>query len=306
MPRHNWPLFALIWVVVGFVFFLLEQLLGRKASVRIEQEQEDLIVRRTVSGLTRYLDGLPGVTNPAIKGPFDAGMKLMDSSKWDEAIVEFHKALPLAKATQRVALYGLIGLCYYAPGKPDDALASYEESLSLARELKDQRGAAAALGNIGAVYQVRGDFDQALSCYEQALQIAREIGFQQGAADNLGNIGLIYYDKGDLDQALKFLQDALTLVRQIGYQPGIAAALANIGLIRKNKGSLDQALKCYLQSLRIYDQIGVAYGSDIVMGNLARLSRRMGPESFLSACEKQGMSCSEADALAARLPPPKT
>jgi tetratricopeptide (TPR) repeat protein len=380
---------ALIGLASGLVFFLFSLLLGHRGTVRLAPEQEARIVRetvrQTVAGVTAYLDGLPGVKNPAIKDPFDAGMKLMDASKWDEAIVEFRKALPHAKASQLVALYNLIGLCYTTPGKLDSALASYEKSLSVARESNDQQGAAIALGNIGLIYHDKGDLDQALKYqqdalktdreigyrqgeaqdlgnigliyqdkgdldralkhHQQALRIHQEIGYQQGVADQLGNIGLIYKTKGDLDQALKYHEQALKIDREIGYQQGVAtalgnigaiyqvrgdldralkyhednlkvareigyrqseaSALGNIGLIYQAKGDLDQALKCYLQSLHIFTQIGVAYGPDIVMGYLAGLSRQMGLESFLSACEKHGMGRSEAEKLVARLPPPK-
>jgi tetratricopeptide (TPR) repeat protein len=237
------------------------------------------------------------------------GLIYQDKGDLDQALKYHQDALKIDREIgfQQGAANALgnIGVIYKNRGDLDQALKCVQDALKIHRQIGYQQGAAGALGNIGVIYKNKGDLDQALNYHEQALKIQQQIGYQQGAATALANIGLIYQDKGDLDQALKYHQDALKIDREIGYRQGEAQDLGNIGVIYQVKGDLDQALKCYSQSLRIYDQIGVAFGPDIVQGNLALLSRQMGLEPFLSACEKHGLSRSEAEKLAARLPPPK-
>jgi tetratricopeptide (TPR) repeat protein len=150
-----------------------------------------------------------------------------------------------AKGTELVALYNLIGLCYYTPSRLDDALKNYEESARLAEQFGDERGRASALGYIGMIYSTMGEPDMALKCYEEALAIAREIGYQQGVAANLGNIGGIYSTIGELDKALEYHEEALAMHRESGHQQGVAADLGNIGHIYDAKGEPDKALKYY-------------------------------------------------------------
>ncbi|KPK77586.1 MAG: hypothetical protein AMJ89_02200, partial [candidate division Zixibacteria bacterium SM23_73] len=178
-------------------------------------------------GIPIYPDGLPSA-DPPVFDPFLEGTKLMTQYKWDEAIAEFQKAMKEAKATQLVALYNLVAICYYTSGRLSLALDNYNESLRLARQFNDKEGEGGALGNVGLIYQDKGDLDKALKYYQEALKIHKEIGFREGEANALGNIGLIYKAKGDLEQALKYYQGALKIHKEIGFRQSEASDLGNI------------------------------------------------------------------------------
>jgi len=205
-----------------------------KATKEAREAKENIINIEKHLGIPIYVDGLTSA-DPPIFDPFLEGTKLMAEYKWDEAISEFQKAMKEAKASQLVALFNLIAICYYTSGRQALALENYEESLKLAREFDDKQGEANALGNIGAIYQIKGDLDQALKYHQEALKIHKEIGFREGEASDLGNIGLIYRAKGDLNQALKYYNEALKIFQEIGMQPQVEQTLRNINSIKEQK-----------------------------------------------------------------------
>jgi len=217
-PPLFWSIVAVIIAVLGAPIALFAWILPRKARLRREEEErirrieeETKVIKQEAQeikkeakeanenvkwmekhlGIPIYVDGLPQA-DPPVFDPFLEGTKLMTQYKWDEAITEFKKSMKEAKASQLVALYNLIGLCYYTPGKLDLTLENWNKSLSLAREFDDKEGEAKALGNIGLIYQTRGDLDNALKYHEDALKIEREIGNRKDEAKILGNIGNVY------------------------------------------------------------------------------------------------------------------
>jgi hypothetical protein len=64
----------------------------------------------------------------------------------------------------------------------------FEESLALARELKDLREISAALNNVGMVARAQGDNTRAEACFTQSLELDREIGDKLGIASNLASL----------------------------------------------------------------------------------------------------------------------
>ncbi|WP_262015993.1 tetratricopeptide repeat protein, partial [Micromonospora sp. Mcm103] len=74
-------------------------------------------------------------------------------------------------------------------GQPRQALADYQQALTLYREAGHRGNEAATLTNIGLVYDGLGDRQQALTYYQQALPIQRDVGNRAGEATTLTNIG---------------------------------------------------------------------------------------------------------------------
>ena len=257
-----------------------------------------------------YVDGLP--TAPALVFvPFVKGLKLMAVNKWDEAIVEFKKALREATGDQKIALYSFLGVCYYAFGKIDFALETlnnsltlargfnnkegkavalsmlavifrnreeydkslkyYQDSLVIYREINDRKLEAAMIFSLGLVYQMKGVMDQAKKSYEEALKIFREIGEKEGEAKSLGNLGLVYQAIGNSDKALECYQQALKLNEEIGRKKGVAAQINNIGSVYEAKGEKEKALKYFEDTLKIIIQIGTQKEIEMVKENIRRL-----------------------------------
>jgi tetratricopeptide (TPR) repeat protein len=241
----------------------------RIQSIEKEAKEANENIKRIEEhfGIKPYVDGLTS-SPPAVFDPFAKGLKLMTEYKWNQAITEFKQSMKEAKASQLVALYNLIGICYYTPGKFDLTLENWNKSLSLAREFNDKEGEAKALGNLGIVYGIRGDLDKAIKYFEDALKIDIEIRNKEGEAADLGNLGNVYYTRGELDKAIKYHEDALKLAREIGNKEGEASDLGNLGNVYYTRGELDKAIKYHEDALKIDREIGNKKGEAEDLKNL--------------------------------------
>ncbi len=84
------------------------------------------------------------------------------------------------------------------------ALQSWQQALSIYREIKDRQGEGAALGNLGLAYNSLGDYPKAIEYHQQSLALAREIKDRQGEAHALGNLGLAYDSLGEYPKAIDY------------------------------------------------------------------------------------------------------
>ena len=136
-------------------------------------------------------------------------------------------------------------------GRYEEAKASCEGTLAVAREIGDRRGEGIDLNNIGNVYAELGQSARALEYYEQALAIHRELGNRRGEGNTLGNLGIVYADLGQYPQALEFYEQALATRRELGDRWGEGLTLSSIGNVYRNLGQYPQALTSFEQALAI-------------------------------------------------------
>ena len=81
-------------------------------------------------------------------------------------------------------------------GEYQQAIALYQQSLEIQRQIGDRGVEAASLGNLGGAYQSLGEYQQAIAFHQQLLEIKRQIGDRGGEANSLQNLGSLYYKVG--------------------------------------------------------------------------------------------------------------
>jgi tetratricopeptide (TPR) repeat protein len=131
-----------------------------------------------------------------------------------EAINEFKK--------EQINALGSLGLVLYAIGEEKQAMAHYQESLDIAREIKYFKqsltiyhelhslfGEACSLSGLGMVYRAKGKYQQAMKYYQQALNITQEIGTRAWEANYLANLGMTCNLLRQYPQAIEYEQKAL-------------------------------------------------------------------------------------------------
>ena len=138
---------------------------------------------------------------------------------------------------------------YTQQGKLQQAIATLQQALKLARQLQDQSSESLVLVIIGTNLRNTGKTQQALEYYNQALSIVQAVGDRRGEAVTLNNIGGVYSDLGQLQQALEYYNQALPIRQAIGDRRGEAVTLNNIGGVYSDLGQLQQALTFYKQAL---------------------------------------------------------
>ena len=103
-------------------------------------------------------------------------------------------------------------------------------------------------------YQI-SQFEAAFQSWQQALTIYREIKDRSGEGAALGNLGLAYYSLGKYDKAIEFHLQRLAIAREIKDRRGEGNALNNLGVVFKNLKQPELAILFYKQSINVREAI---------------------------------------------------
>ncbi|MEL0591385.1 MAG: tetratricopeptide repeat protein, partial [Planktothrix rubescens PR222] len=130
-----------------------------------------------------------------------------------------------------------------------EALQSWEQALTIYREIGNRQGEANSLGNLGLAYYSLGQYQKAIDFHQQQLEMAREIGDRQGEANSLGNLGNAYYFLGQYQKAIDFHQQSLEISREIGDRLGEANSPGSLGAAYDSLGQYQKAIDFHQQQL---------------------------------------------------------
>jgi tetratricopeptide (TPR) repeat protein len=93
-------------------------------------------------------------------------------------------------------------------GEYAQAVETWQQVLSLARQQGNQATIAQALSGLGKNYRKIGQFQKALEYHNQALPLFREAGDKKGEAWTLYDTGAAYDQLGQLQKALELYKQA--------------------------------------------------------------------------------------------------
>jgi CHAT domain-containing protein/uncharacterized protein HemY len=151
----------------------------------------------------------------------------------------------------------------------EKAKSTNEKSISLGRQLKDQRAVAYTLIDIGEDYKEYDSPANALTFYEQALAIFRQLGDRKGEATALYSLGYALGRIGKIREALQSYEPFLTISRVENDLLGQALALTAIGGANYVLGEEELALQAYQQAVPIWNQLNHKQGEAITRKNIA-------------------------------------
>jgi len=145
-------------------------------------------------------------------------------------------------------------LVYHSQGRYEEALARYEESLAISREVGDRSGEGTTLNNIGEVFRLLSRHEDALARYEESLAILREVGNRKMEGTTLNNIGLVYESQGRYEEALARYEESLAIFREVGDRSGEGTTLWNLGRAEESRDPV-LALEHLSASVAIQEEI---------------------------------------------------
>ena len=151
----------------------------------------------------------------------------------------------------------------------DAAQALYEASLTIRRELHDQRGMAAALLGLGNLAGLQGDHGRGEKLFQESLAIGRAVDEPRVVAAALANLGWLAHERGDLSSARQRLQESLDIFADLRDGHGSANALHRLGAIAQTEGDWATARSLYEESLRMQRELGERYGVVWSLSSLA-------------------------------------
>lgn len=96
-----------------------------------------------------------------------------------------------------------------------------------------------------------GQFEQAIATYQQALSILDQLGEHEKIGADLNNMAIDYANEGQLERAEQLYEQAKSHFEQAGDRANQGTALGNIGDILYLRGDLKGAATLYQQALQI-------------------------------------------------------
>ena len=149
------------------------------------------------------------------------------------------------------------GMLAARQGDYNQAIAHYEQALSIYRECGERNGMARALVRLGAAANEQGDFERADVYYREALALFRAANDRVNIAGILNNLGNQEIIRGNVDEAHALYSESLQMARELGNRLKIAVALLNLGrLALYRKVDFDVAIAYLEESLAIYRELG--------------------------------------------------
>ena len=207
---------------------------------------------------------------------FDEG-SLQDSIEQYKQAIEWWKLLS-DKYELAVAFYGLgwsyselgsrgmvkfpplyrIRWSYESRDEHKQAVESFNQALTLMKELGDRAGQAQAEAGIAWPYLYLGDKESALASFSQALELYQSLGNPIGQARALYGVGWVNALAGEDQNALDSFSLSLPLRR--GDRLGEAVTLAGMGRSYNRLGKSSEALDCLERALKLYRDLGNRHG----------------------------------------------
>jgi tetratricopeptide (TPR) repeat protein len=136
----------------------------------------------------------------------------------------------------------------------EEARRYNQESLDLAREVGDRRGAADALNRLGGVCASLGQYAQAKQYHQEALDIYRAMGDRRGTGNSLALLGTAQMSLGEYDEARMCFQESLDVRREVGNPADIADSLGFLALIAALTNDFDTAHHRNEESHRVLEE----------------------------------------------------
>ncbi|MBD1903802.1 MULTISPECIES: CHAT domain-containing protein [Cyanophyceae] len=153
-------------------------------------------------------------------------------------------------------------------GQVETALQSFQQALTIYREIKDRLNEGTTLGNLGVAYDLLGDYAKAIEYYQQSLALTKSIKDRLTEGRVLGNLGAVYYSLGDYATAIEYHQQHLAIAQEIKDRFREGKSLGNLGVAYAALGDYAKAIEYHQQSLAIAKSIEDRQGEGNSLGNL--------------------------------------
>ncbi|MCI5057670.1 MAG: tetratricopeptide repeat protein [Flavobacteriales bacterium] len=136
-------------------------------------------------------------------------------------------------------ILGTEGVIDLMTGRYDSAMACFEKTLQLGKDLHDSDMISTSLTNLGVIYQEKGDFAKAIEIQIQVLDIEKALGYESISAYT--NIGGIYSQLLNSEQAFYYYHKAFGLCHKYDDRTGSIQTAMSLAAEHQFVGALDSA-----------------------------------------------------------------
>lgn len=160
--------------------------------------------------------------------------------------------------------------------QPERSLGYAQHALSLAQQLRFQRGIGEAKNNLAIYHLLKGQVDVALS---EVLE-AEKIGAQEARKDLLVHsyaiLGSVYQNQLAYDKALSYLRQAQNLNKQLDNAVLSSRIFNSLGLITLEKKEYDSGLFYFKKALKVMEEKNEDYRLPEVINNIGLTYTKQG------------------------------
>jgi tetratricopeptide (TPR) repeat protein len=175
-------------------------------------------------------------------------------------------------------------------GRVEEAERTFQENLTLRRELGDQHGEAWALMQLGYISLRRGDLEAAEPRFTAALDLCRAVGDRLGEGEAQGYLGQIALRRSALDTAETNFQAALAIFRETGDRQNAGWALTRLGRVARFRDDYARAEEHYHEALVVQRAAGDRQGEGVTLTALGDLMEAMERADEAEAFYRQGLA----------------
>ena len=174
--------------------------------------------------------------NAAIRGAFEAGVKLSSENKYDEAIAKFNEVI--AAVPKCVECLTNIASLQLAKKDYEAAEGTYKKALEV------NPSSAEAYNGLANIYNAQKKFDQAAEASAQAAKLGAAAP-GGASASTVFNQGVIAWNASRIDDAKKAFKEAVKL------DPKLAEAHYWLGMANLNQGKMPEAVTSFEEYLKL-------------------------------------------------------
>jgi Flp pilus assembly protein TadD len=207
------------------------------------------------------------------------GNVLISAGRPDAALARYNEALEFAEDGEDSEVFFNMGIAYKAKGELAKAAAEYERALELTPQYAE------ALNNLGNIRKDQKKYDEAIAHLESSIKVF------PGNPKTHNNLGTVYAMKGDVNKAELYFAKAVHL------QPTYFEARQNLGIAYMQQGRLDVAEKELSEALKMA-MGGMAYEKQRLAAAKAALSTAKTPAEK-NAAQDEISAAKQAGKLAA-------
>lgn len=174
----------------------------------------------------------------------------------EEAVATADQSIALAKSLGDVKgeidALNHLGYISLAQDLPQDALLFFRETSDKSATADYMRGLAFSKNGFGILWSHLGDYAKGLDSFESAQKLFKDLQDQKGIAFVENNMGTVYESMGLYDKAVGKYQNAYNLYETLGIKEELAVSANNLGSVNKEMGRFDQALTYFQTALDIH------------------------------------------------------
>ncbi len=187
------------------------------------------------------------------------GHLYLESSRWEEALREYEKAVNSSDAEQVIDAYRGMGKVYWRLGQHEKAAEYIEKAIDLAENSKNVDMLGISTIDLANVYSDWGKYEKAKELYKYAIKYLESVSNISEISRAYNNLGEVYRYMGDLDNAIEAYKKCVEYAESTKDINLIGYGLENLGTVHVYKGRFEEAMDYLSKAYRIFSKTGDKY-----------------------------------------------